>query len=125
MAAGLFASFFILAGGRQLAFGDGFGRSPDGLATSAQVVVVLTWAAAAAVASWVSAAISRGTLPPLVASAWLFQMAWLSPGVMPREIGIRLLCSIAVALAGFAALVAHRYRVESRITRVSPKPAHG
>lgn len=118
------ASGVILVGGRQLAFGDGLAGSPDGPATSAQVIVVLTWAAAAGVASWLSAAISRSTLPPLVASAWLFQMAWLSPGVMPREIGMRLLCSIAVALAGFSALVAHRYRAAHRIVQ-SSNPVHG
>lgn len=123
--AALMSATFILAGGRQLAFGDGFAPSPDGLTPGAQAIVVLTWAAAGALASWLAAVISRGRLPSLIAAAIVFQAAWLSPGVRPREILIRLLCSVAVALAGFAALVAHRYRVEHRLTKVSPKPAHG
>ena len=112
--AGLFASFGLLVGGRQLAFGDGLAASPVDLSTIAQLLVVLTWTTAAAVASWMAASISRGRLPSLVVSAWLFQMVWLSPGVRPAEISIRAICSLGVALAGFAALVVHQSRHQSR-----------
>jgi hypothetical protein len=112
--AGLLASGFILMGGRQLAFGDGLAPSPVDLAAGAQAVVVITWATAAAAASWIASAISRGRLPSLIISAWLFQMIWLSPGVRPAEISIRAICSVVVALAGFAALVVHQSRHQSR-----------
>jgi len=114
VALGLFASFWILLGGRALAFGDGFAPSPENPSGAAQVMVVLVWAAAGAMASWVAAAVSRGRLPSLIASAWLFQMAWLSPGVRPAEIGGRFLCSFAAGLGGFAALVLYQYRRQLR-----------
>jgi len=111
---GLLASTWVLAGGRQLAFGDGFAPSPLDLSVVAQLIIVLTWTAAAVVASWVAALISRGRLPSLIASAWLFQMVWISPGVRPAEISMRAICCSAVALAGFAALVLYHYRRHSR-----------
>lgn len=122
---GLLAGTFVLVGGRQLAFGDGFAPSPHDVSASGQAMVVLTWAVAAGLASWVAALISRGRLPSLIASAWMFQMVWLSPGVRPAEVSIRLACAIAVALAGFTALVLHRYRIETQTVRSLPKPAHG
>ena len=113
--AGLFVASLVLIAGRYLAFGDGAGVSPRDLTGGAQMIVLLTWAAAGAAGTWLAVLITRRNGPGLVTCAWLFTTVWLSPGVQPAELSMRLACAAGVALAGFAAMLQQqRYRFPPR-----------
>jgi hypothetical protein len=111
-AVGMVAGMVLLALGRQLAFGDGFGPTPVGLALPAQVAVTGAWFVAAGVAVWVALRLSRRRLAGLVAGAWLFQMVWLSPEVRPVVLEMRAVIAASVAIAGFGAYFVWRVREE-------------
>lgn len=122
--AGLFVAGFVLMAGRQLAFGDGLAVSPSDLGTGAQLVVAITWAVASGAATWLAIQLSRRPGPGLVTCAWIFTTAWLSPGVRPSELSMRLVCAIAVALAGFAAAFLQRHRMQFSARIGAPAASH-
>jgi hypothetical protein len=111
---GLFITSPVIAIGRQIAFGHGFGVSPVGLAASAQFLVVTGWFFGASIGTWLATWIARSSTPGLFVSGWLFHMAWLSPGVRPAELAVRLACSIAIVVGGVGAVVAQRTVSEKR-----------
>ena len=115
---GVFTAMAVIAFGRQLAFGHGFAVSPVDLHATAQLIVVVAWFVGAAGGTWLAIRLARGSAAGLVVCAWLFQMVWLSPGVRPAELEMRLVCAVAVALAGFGLLISHRI-ADSRNTRAA------
>ncbi len=117
--AGMFAAGWILIAGRSLAFGDGLAPSPQDPPLASQLIVVVTWTAAGAVASWIAASILRGRVASLITSAWLFQTACLSPGVRPEELGMRLICALGAGIAGFVALALQQHRASVRDSRAA------
>jgi len=122
--AGLFVGAELLIAGRHLAFGDGLGVSPTGLGTGTQLVVAATWALAGGAGTWLAIRLSRRPGPGLVTCAWMFTTVWLSPTVRPSELSMRLVCALAVALAGFAAAFRERHRVQFSARVGAPAPSH-
>lgn len=111
-AVGMVAGMFVLAIGRQLAFGDGLGPTPTDVSLMAQIGVAATWFLGAGVAVWVALRVSRRHLVGMLATAWLFQMAWLSPGVRPVVFEMRAVASLLAAIGGFGMYLLWRARHE-------------
>lgn len=105
---GVFTAMALIALGRQLAFGHGLAVSPVNLGTPAQLTVVVAWFVGAGAGTWLAIHLAKNRTAGLVVCAWLFQMAWLSSGVRPAELEMRLACAVAVALAGFGAQISER-----------------
>jgi hypothetical protein len=112
--AGWLVAATIIVIARQLAFGHGLAVSPTALSMGAQTVVAAGWLAGAALGTGAAVKLAHRHTPGLVVSAWLFQMAWLSPGVRPAELIARLVCAVAVSIGGFGVLAAWRLQLWRR-----------
>jgi len=88
----------------------------DGVATAAvdstftPLIVVLGWFTGGALGCWVASRVAKSHSPAIIVAAWLFSMVWLSPGVRPASLGLRLVSAIAVGIGGFGASQVGRLR---------------
>src|SRR5215831_8377732 len=86
---GVFTAILIIALGRELALGDGLGVSRLDANVWEQTAVAVAWFIGAAVGTWLALQVAKRPAVGLVACAWLFQMALMSPGIRPAELGMR------------------------------------
>ncbi len=114
---GLFMGGAVILLATRTVVGDGVATAPVDSTFTANFIIVLGWFVGTALGCWVTYRVAKSHTSATIVCAWLFTTVWLSPGVRPALLVVRLGCAIAVGIAGFGTLLLARLRQSTEIPR--------